>query len=489
MSPMSESTTQSAIRACLCGKSLAAWLDPDDGFLQRFEISTCDGTPTGLTSHPEAVPDVIVTDLEHALGQDGTGLLEEVHRRYYRLPVVVLVDGADADVIAECVKRGAYHVLDAKNAGERLPDVLERAAVEHRLLVQIDQLQDAYRRRGRFGDRLVGVSATMHNIYEIIARVAKTDASVFLTGESGTGKELVAHTLHDLSPRAGVGHIVCLNCATIPKDLLESELFGHEKGAFTGADSRHVGRCEQAHMGTLFLDEISDMDMPLQAKLLRFLEERTFARLGGSDVISVDTRVIAAANRDPEEEIKKGRLREDLYYRLNVVPIVLPPLRARPEDIPVLAQHFLAFYGEKHDKYFWDFSPEAMRMMLCYRWPGNVRELRNTIERIVVLSTSDTVTPDVLPEHVQEAGKDGQVPPLSVEEALKCVRTALREPPTDVEEHIAPMRKEVLPLEEVEKRAIAEAVRAFGGNLSKAARKLGLSRATLYRKIEKYGIK
>jgi len=455
--------------------------------MKRFDAKHCDSPAALLASLTEIVPDVIVTDPASAVGE--SGLLEEVHRRYYRLPIVVVVGGAEVETIVECVKRGAYDVVDERKAAEKLPDVLEKAAEEHRLMVEIDQLQDAYKRKGRFGDRLVGVSPPMHRIYEIIARVAKTDSSVFLTGESGTGKELVAHTLHDLSPRAGVGRIVCLNCATIPRDLLESELFGHEKGAFTGADSRHIGRCEQAHMGTLFLDEISDMDLALQAKVLRFLEERSFSRVGGTDLIAVDTRVVAAANRDPWEEVKRGRLREDLYYRLNVVPIVLPPLRDRPEDIPVLAEHFLAFYGEKHDKYFWDFSPEAMRMMLCYRWPGNVRELRNTIERIVVLATSDTVTADLLPEHMQEAGRKGDVPKLAVEEALRCVQSALRPGTAPSEARPAAADEEVLPLDEVEKRAIMAAVKKYEGNLSKAARQLGLSRATLYRKLGKYDIK
>jgi len=484
---MADSTEHTAIKVRLCGPAVGDWFRANDALMNRFEVECSDSLPELLTSLADGIPDVIVTSPEFAVGGEGA-LLDEVHCRYYRLPVVVLVDGADVETIVRCLKGGAHDVLDMAHAAVGLPEALERASHEHRMLVQIDQLQDAYKRRGRFGDRLVGVSAPMHNIYEVIARVAKTDASVFLTGESGTGKELVAHTLHDLSPRAGVGRIICLNCASIPKDLLESELFGHEKGAFTSADSRHIGRCEQAHMGTLFLDEISDMDMGLQAKLLRFLEERTFNRVGGTDPISVDTRVVAACNRDPWDEVKRDRLREDLYYRLNVVPITIPPLRDRAEDIPVLAEHFLAFYGEKHDKYFWDFSADAMRMMLCYRWPGNVRELRNAIERIVILATSDTVTPDLLPAHIQDAGKTGEAPALDVEEALKCVASALKEGPAP-EARPAPKQDEVLPLEEVEKRAITEAVRAYDGNLSKAARKLGLSRATLYRKLDKYGIK
>jgi len=384
----------------------------------------------------------------------------------------------------QCVKAGAYDVVAREGIGRRLPSILRKAAADHRMLVEVDQLEDVYRRGGKFGGRLVGVSAALRDVYDCVVKVAKTDTSVMLSGESGTGKELVAHTIHELSPRKGTGRIICVDCAAIPKDLLESELFGHEKGAFTGADRRRIGRCEEAHTGTLFLDEICEMDVGLQSKLLRFLEERNFTRVGGSEHIQVDTRVIAATNREPMEQVRIGRLREDLYYRLNVVPIHIPPLRERPEDIPVLAQHFLELYGEKHNKYFWDFSADAVRTLLCYQWPGNVRELRNTIERIVVLVTSDAVSADLLPEHIREGTQGAQPPKLSVEEALNTMRTALRPPSQPAEE-----LQDVLSLEEVERRAILDAVRKYPGNVSRAARKLGLSRATMYRKLAKYGIK
>ncbi|MCK4374745.1 MAG: sigma-54-dependent Fis family transcriptional regulator, partial [Candidatus Brocadiae bacterium] len=266
--------------------------------------------------------------------------------------------------------------------------------------------------------------------------------------------------------------------------LLESELFGHEKGAFTGADRLHIGSCERAHDGTLFLDEICEMDMGLQSKMLRFLQNRTFTRVGGGETIEVDARVIAATNKDPLEEVGKGKLRDDLYYRLNVVPIHIPPLRDRPEDIPVLAQHFLVMLGEKYTKYFWDFSPDAVRLLLCYRWPGNVRELRNAIERIVVLATTDRVTPELFPESMRKAAAKAKALQLDVEAALECIQTALQARPVEMEEG-----DDVLPFVEVEKRAILGAIRKCNGDISKAARKLGLSRATLYRKLEKYGVR
>jgi len=466
----------------MVGRRLCDGLLPDGTLDERFLVRKCRSRQDLLQALAEAIPDVILMDAAAAEHEDR--LLPETHRRLLRLPVVVLADDPEVEIVVQCVKDGAYDVVSLRKAPAQLADTLRRATAEHNLLIEIDQLQEAYKRWGKFGGRLVGVSSAMQQIYSTIAKVAKTDASVFLSGESGTGKELVAHTLHELSPRKDVGRIICVNCATIPKDLLESELFGHEKGSFTGADSRRIGRCEQAHMGTLFLDEICEMDVALQSKLLRFLEERTFTRVGGSELIPVDTRVIAATNRVPMKEVERGQLREDLYYRLNVVPIHIPPLRDRPEDIPVLAQHFLSAYGEKHDKYFWDFSPEAMRIMLCHKWPGNVRELRNTIERIVVLATGDTITPDLMPEHIREATAGAQAPKLAIDKALETIKESFKGPTP-----AGAGSGEVLPLDEVEKRAIIEAVRRFDGNVSLAARKLGLSRATMYRKLEKYGIK
>jgi two-component system repressor protein LuxO len=275
---------------------------------------------------------------------------------------------------------------------------------------------------------------------------------------------------------------VAVNCAAIPKDLLESELFGHEKGAFTGADRQHPGSCERAAGGVLFLDEICEMDLALQTKLLRFLQDHCFTRVGGTEEISVDTRVLAATNKDPHGEVEKGNFREDLYYRLNVVPIYLPPLRERPEDIPVLAEHFLKMMCEKYLKYFYRFTPEAVRVMLAYRWPGNVRELRNTIERIVVLANTDTVTAELLPERIRQAAEGAEVPDMRVEQALGCLQRALDQaPPPEAEDE-----GEVLPFEEVEKRAILGAIDKCDGDISKAARALGISRATIYRKLDKY---
>ena len=296
---------------------------------------------------------------------------------------------------------------------------------------------------------------------------------------------MVAEAVHALSALGarGDGEFVAVNCAAIPKDLLESELFGHERGSFTGADKQRIGSCERADGGTLFLDEICEMNIGLQSKLLRFLQNHTFVRVGGAEGFKVETRVIAATNRDPLQEIERGTLRNDLYYRLNVVPIHLLPLRERPEDIPVLAAHFLRHMSEKYQKYFFDFSPETMRLLLSYPWPGNVRELSNTIERTVVLANSDRVTPELLPERVRKGADGKEVPKVDVERALSCIQSALQT------QELHPDLAEVLPFEEVEKRAILGAIKKCGGDISKASRKLGLSRATLYRKLDRYGVR
>jgi DNA-binding NtrC family response regulator len=428
----------------------------------------------------ERVPHVVLMDMASTTGSAGS--LESIRRQYSDLPVIVIERSPDIAAVVECMKKGAEEVIDLEVEAAGLPAKLLDAADKHDLTVQVKQLADVYERGGKLGE-LVGVSPAMHEIYGRIKSICNTDATVLIYGESGTGKELVAHATHVLSLRSD-GEFVPVNCAAIPKDLLESELFGHEKGAFTGADRLHIGSCERADGGTLFLDEICEMAHGLQSKLLRFLQNHTFTRVGGTDTMEVDSRIIAATNRDPLSEVEKGALREDLYYRLNVVPIHIPPLRERPEDIPVLAQHFLVMMGEKYNKYFWDFSPDSVRLLLCYAWPGNVRELRNTIERIVVLANTDRVTPDLFPERVRKAAETAKVPPLDVEEALECIQKALQTPQAPPEE-----TDEVLPFVEVERRAILGAIDKCGGDISKAARKLGLSRATLYRKLDKYGVR
>lgn len=315
---------------------------------------------------------------------------------------------------------------------------------------------------------MIGVSPKMRENFQIISSVAKANATVLIMGESGTGKELVAKAIHRRSTRAK-NRFVDLNCGAIPKDLLENELFGHERGAFTGADRRYEGSFEVADSGTLFLDEISEMDPLLQVKLLRVLQERSFSRIGGRDKISVDVRIIAATNRRLEEEVKRGGFREDLYYRLNVIPVYLPALRERREDIPLLAKHFLDKFCSKNSRIFLDFTQEALEALVNYDWPGNVRELENTMERIVVLNDDSTVKLKHLPENVQK-----------VERKVSWSQVQEKQ-----EQEVA---HALIPLDEMEREAIERALKMTQGNIPLVSKKLEISQATLYRKIKKYGL-
>jgi len=477
---MADQATGDELHVCVLGTKRTAKLVPSQLGDRPVVATTCPDRASLMRLTSERVPDVVLMEAKHACGE--ASALEHVRVRYHDLPVIVVAkDPAVADVV-ECMQKGAEDFVVAGKGAAELGKKLLEAADKHRLSVQVKQLTEAYERGGKLGE-LVGVSPVMHEIYGTIRSITSTDATVLVWGESGTGKELVAHATHLLSPRSD-GAFVTVNCAAIPKDLLESELFGHEKGSFTSANRQHIGSCERADGGTLFLDEICEMDHGLQSKMLRFLQNHAFTRVGGTENIEVDSRVIAATNKDPLQEVERGNLRDDLYYRLNVVPIYIPPLRERPEDIPVLAQHFLVMMGEKYNKYFWDFSPDAVRLLLCYQWPGNVRELRNTIERIVVLANTDRVTPELFPERIRKATAGKSTPPLAVEEALECIRSALQPAEPELEDP-----DEVLPFVEVERRAILGAIKKCDGDISKAARKLGLSRATLYRKLDKYGVR
>jgi two-component system repressor protein LuxO len=479
LTSMADPQTESALLIYVLGDKSLAELVPAEVNGQRVDTACLDGGQLLPRNMPDNVPDVVLMDVQYAIGEDSP--IERILRHYRTLPVPVIVVGEDAsvDTVVRCIKKGAEDYLPLKDAKSKLPHKLVEHARNHMLLAQVKRLSDVYEKGGRLCD-MVGVSPAMQDTYATIKSIADTDATVFVSGESGTGKELVARAIHTLSSRSD-GHFVPVNCAAIPKDLLESELFGHEKGSFTSADKLHIGSCERADAGTLFLDEICEMNLGLQSKLLRFLQDYTFTRVGGNESILVNTRVIAATNKDPLSEVENGALRDDLYYRLNVVPIHVPPLRERPEDIAVLAEHYLKVMCDKYLKYFVGFSPEAVRVMLSYPWPGNVRELRNTLERIVVLATEEKITPKLFPERIRKVAQKANVPPLAVEEALERIQNALQSTATEQE------TDEVLPFVEVEKRAILSAIKKCSGDISKAARKLGLSRATLYRKLDKYG--
>lgn len=393
----------------------------------------------------------------------GLTLLRELKEADSDLPVIMITAHGGVDDAVSAMRLGA-HDFCSKPVDLRRLTVSVRNAVEHnRLRRRLTTLERG--RRDRL-EGMLGVSPAMQAVYRTIETVATTKAPVLITGESGTGKELAAQAIHALSPRRAA-ELVEVNCAAIPKDLLESELFGHEKAAFTGATERGIGRCERANGSTLFLDEIAEMEIGLQAKLLRFLEELAFYRVGGREKIRVDIRLVSATNQDPEAAMRGGRFREDLYYRLNVVRLELPPLRKRVEDIPLLAEAFLKRFSDENGRNFADISDDAIEALCAHNWPGNARELRNAIHQAVVMHDGDRLEASMLPE------------------AVRAKPAASHN--SSVAGH-AKESTEIVPFEIVEREAIEHALRITGGAVARAATGLGLGQATIYRKVREYGL-
>jgi DNA-binding NtrC family response regulator len=392
---------------------------------------------------------------------DGVDVLKELQRRHPALPVIILTAVNDVARAVEVAKLGAYDYLTKPVDQERLLTTLRRAVSHH------DLEQEVARLKGELGDRyhmrnMVGSSAAMRRVYDQIEKVLESDITVFLSGESGTGKELAAKAIHYGSLRSDAP-FVDVNCAAIPEGLQESELFGHEKGAFTGAVATHPGKFEQADGGTILLDEVGEMSPSAQARLLRVLQERNLQRVGGTKKIDLDVRVVSASNRDLEQLVSDGVFRQDLYYRLVVFPIELPPLRDRREDIPALVEHFLVKYAGDAGKRVTRVDSKALERLSSYDWPGNVRELENVIHRSLLVAEGPDLGTDDLPPNLTDS--DGaSLPPVIV-------------------------GGELASLEEMEKEAIRRALEHFDGNLSDAARQLGIGRSTLYRKLEQYGLR
>ncbi|MBP0462852.1 sigma-54-dependent Fis family transcriptional regulator [Roseomonas sp. PWR1] len=410
----------------------------------------------------ERPPDAVLLDLRLPDG-DGLGLLAEIRAAPNPPPVVVMTAHGSVSVAVDAMRAGASDFLVKPFPAERLvvtvANVLERAALRR----EVATLAAGAPRGGFAG--FIGAAPAMQTVYRILENAAPSRATVFVTGESGTGKELAAEAVHALSPRSG-GAFVALNCAAIPKDLIESEIFGHVRGAFTGAVADRPGAARAADGGTLFLDELCEMDLALQGKLLRFIQTGSFVPVGASKPLRTDVRFVCATNRDPLEEVRAGRFREDLYYRLHVVPVALPPLRERGEDVILLADAFLARSAAEEGKRFARFAPDALALLRAHRWPGNVRELENAIRTAVVLHDAEEVTAAMLPVTVH----GGAAPPAAAPGGRAS----------------DPARR-IRPLAEVEREAIEEAVRLCGGNIPKAAAFLGVSPSTLYRKREAWG--
>ena len=401
-------------------------------------------------------PDLVLTDFNMP-GIDGIELMEKLKEHEPELPVVLMTAFGAVETAVSAMRKGAAdYLLKPLNLDELLI-VLERALERTRLRRETSELRTRLDERYSF-ENIVGSSQEMQAVFKSIVQIAPSRATVLLNGESGTGKELVAAAIHHRSPRAA-GPFVRLHCAALAETLLESELFGHERGAYTGAERKREGRFEQANGGTLFLDEIGEISLATQVKLLRVLQEREFERVGGNQTIHVDVRVIAATNRDLKAMVAAGRFREDLYYRLNVITLTLPPLRQRQADVPALAMHFLKRYAEENGKNVTALSDAVLALLVAYAWPGNVRELENAIERAVVIAEGDTVEPHHLPPELAVASRrNAGAPPI----------------PGST-------------MDELERYAIMKTLESVAGSTSRAAEILGISVRKIQYKLQEYG--
>ncbi|MFO7984662.1 MAG: sigma-54 dependent transcriptional regulator [Desulfatiglandaceae bacterium] len=406
--------------------------------------------------------DVILMDVRMAV-MSGIEALTRIHEYNPAIPILIMTAYSSVESAVEAMKAGAYDYLTKPLDFDDLKISLERA-LEHRRLKEENETLKQKLRSNVILKNIVGKSPAMKELVDMVALVAPSEATVLITGESGTGKELIARAIHANSLRSKAP-LVIVNCAALAETLLESELFGHEKGAFTGADRRREGRFVQADKGTIFLDEIGEMSPAMQANLLRVIQDRELQRVGSDSTVQVDVRIVAATNRNLKWEVTEGRFREDLYYRLNVVPLNVPPLRDRIDDIPLLAKHFLDLYAEKNGKRVKGFSPMAMDRMLKYPWPGNVRELENAVERGVILVPGEYISEKELPLSLTETDPED----TDSEKTLSSYPTGVS-------------------LEDMEKQIISDTLKATEGNKSETARKLGINRRTLYKKIEKYGL-
>ena len=418
-----------------------------------FDVVSADSIAGALALFPSAGCDVVLTDLQ--LGpQSGLDLVKQLQRQAPGVPVIVITGWATIESAMEAIQAGAYDYLSKPIRRETLAALLARALAERRT-PEGGRAVRAPRRPVRLAD-VAGRSPAMLEVFKTVARVAPSRTNVLILGESGTGKELVARALHHQSPRAGQ-RFVPVNLTAIPDGLLESELFGHVSGAFTGATGARRGLFEEAHQGTLFLDEIGDLSPPLQAKLLRVIQEHRMKPVGGNEEVEIDVRLVVATHRDLEQMVRQGSFREDLYYRLNVVALSLPPLRDRREDIPVLVQHFLLKLEAESGRHVPECPDDVMALLMRHSWPGNVRELENVVERAVLLSTHGRITPDVLPPRLREAVADAPEPSNGA----------------------------WLSLDAMVRRYIDQVMEYTGGNRSRAAAILGVSRRTLQRMAER----
>lgn len=442
--------------------SLQTGLETDE-----LQVVTATSGRRGLTAAEKHLPDAVIVDVRLP-DQSGLEVFERLRRLDPRLPVIVVTAFAAADTAIEAMKRGAFEYLLKPVDLHHMREVVGKALALRRMQ-SVPAVVDGQPASPE-SDLIVGRSSAMQEVYKAIGRFAPQDVTVLLLGESGTGKELVARAIYQHSRRAD-RPFLAINCAAIPESLLESELFGHEKGAFTGADRQRVGKFEQADGGTLFLDEIGDMSPSTQAKVLRVLQDQTFERVGGREPVTTDIRLIAATNRNLDELMAAGQFRQDLLYRLNGVTVRLPPLRERVGDVPLLVEHFVRLTGERLGKQVVGVAPEAMEALLAHGWPGNVRELQNVVRYAVIQATGDVLTADCLPSTV---GGGGPLPAGRLGDLRELVQALLRAGADDLYRQV---------IHEVDRVVLGEVLDHVRGNQVQASERLGMSRTTLRAKL------
>ncbi|MEA3312752.1 MAG: sigma-54 dependent transcriptional regulator [Caldisericota bacterium] len=433
---------------------------------ENYTVVTVDNGQKAVDFVAKSSPDCVLLDVRMPV-MDGMEAFLKIREIFPDLPVIFITAYGSSDLAIKAMKKGAYDYLTK-------PFDIEEVKIKVRKAIELKELSSSLEKvksgNNYKQDEVVGESSEMQKVYKDIGRVADSDVTVLIRGESGTGKELVAKAIYFHSNRKNKPFVV-VNCAAIPESLLESELFGHEKGAFTDAIARHIGKFEQAENGTIFLDEIGDMGLALQAKLLRVLQEKTFERIGGKETIVSQARILAATNRNLEELVKEDKFREDLYYRLNVVAINVPLLRERKVDIPLLVDYFVSKFSKKYGKIVQGVSDDVMRLFMDYDWPGNVRELENAIARGVIITSAPLIMMDHLPpELAQKAGEKTSVTTITQKKSSNTV--------VPLPEAIA----------EIEKEMIVRAIKKASGNKTKAAKMLGISRKSLFNKIRGYKI-
>jgi len=410
-------------------------------------------------------PDMVLLDIMLP-DISGTELLKRIKRMNKHLPVIMLSAQGNIDVALECIREGAYDYFPKPVDKNRLKPAIKNAIRTFDLERRVDELNTNLQNEYSF-DNIISADKKMQNVFKMVTKVLNNDITVLINGESGTGKELIARAIHYNGTRKNEPFVV-VNSASIPRELLESELFGHERGAFTGAHQRKIGKFELANGGTIFLDEIGDMEMSLQAKILRVIQQKEFERVGGNETIKTDVRIISATNVNLKDAVSKRDFREDLYYRLSSFPILIPPLRERRGDIVILINYFLSEFNKKNEKEIKHITKAALKLLYDYEWPGNIRELENTIERCIILADDDKIDVEVLPPQILTVDGDSNI---------------------DVNGPLFTEESPIIPFEKLKAEAIKHALRITNGNIVDASKKLNVGRATLYRLMEKYEIK